>query len=475
MPEQHSPLVEDNGEPSTLRLRQRLAPPRAAEPGQDDLPPAQHTLASRPGRRHDPATLSAPKFGGCGATGRVEVPDDIAGYEVLAELGRGGMGVVYKARHRTLQRLAAIKMILAARFAGPEQVLRFRLEGETAASLQHPNIVGVFEVGTHRGQPYMVLEYVEGGSLAQRLRQGRLPAAEAARLVVVLARAVQVAHNHGIIHRDLKPSNVLLSTAACGFAFAASERNSHPELGAVNAKPQAGQAVVGAVPKIADFGLAKHLDRASDLTETGRVLGTPEYMAPEQAAGRAGAVGPHSDVYSLGAILYECLVGQPPFHSSGQDAIETVLQIMSREAVPPSRLVPAVPRDLETICLKCLEKEPKRRYGSALELAEDLRHFQDGLPIQARPVGTAERAWKWARRRPVVAALVAGLVLVSVLGFAGVTGALFYALEGWQQARGERRVAEEERELARKEREIAVAARTREAAERGRAEQARPG
>ncbi len=229
------------------------------------------------------------------------------------------------------------------------------------------------------------------------------------------------------------------------------------------------------VPKITGFGLAKHLDRASALTETGRVLGTPEYMAPEQANGRAGAIGPATDVWALGAILYECLTGQPPFPSTG--TIHDLLALVTRDAVAPRRLQPGIDRDLETICLKCLEKEPARRYASAGELADDLQRFLAGEPIRARPVGPVERIGKWARRRPVVAGLLAGLVAVSVLGFAGVTGALFYALEGWQRANQERdradherRQAESERETARQERGSALAARASEASQRARAE-----
>jgi WD40 repeat protein len=387
-------------------------------------------------------------------------PSMVAGYEILGELGRGGMGVVYKARQPTLRRLVALKMILSARFACAEELLRFRLEGETAARLQHPNIVQVFEVGHYRGMPYMVMEYVEGGTLAERLRRQRPSVSDAVRLVEVLARAVQVAHNHGIVHRDLKPGNVLLS-AACGFALAASEEGT--------AKPQAAtQALDDVTPKITDFGLAKHLDRAGGLTETGRVLGTPGYMAPEQAGGRSSAIGPTADVYGLGAILYECLTDEPPFRSTGN--ADTVVQVLMNEVVPVRKRSRNVPRDLETICHRCLEKEAVRRYASAAELADDLSRFLKGEPIHARPVGAAERAWKWARRRPLAAALLASLVLVSVLGFAGISAALVYALEGWQQADQRRTEAEQEREEASKQREKALEAQGREALQRARAE-----
>jgi serine/threonine protein kinase len=315
---------------------------------------------------------------------------DIPGYEVLGVLGRGGMGAVYKARHLALKRTVALKVIRDGAHAGPDEVLRFRREAEAAARLLHPNIVQIHEVGEFQGCPYLSLEYVEGGSLAGRLDGTPLPARPAAALVETLARAVQEAHQRHIVRRDLKPANVLL--AACGLA-------GEP------AKPQAAELV----PKITDFGLAKRLDDDSGQTQTGAVLGTPSYMAPEQAAGHNKAVGPAADIYALGAILYELLTGRPPFKAAS--VLETVQQVRSQEPVAPSRLQPGVPRDLETICLKCLEKEPARRYPSAAALADDLRRFLDGRPIQARPVGAALRALKWARRRPALAALVGVSVL----------------------------------------------------------------
>ncbi|MFO0844113.1 MAG: serine/threonine-protein kinase [Gemmataceae bacterium] len=238
-----------------------------------------------------------------------ELPGRFIGdYEVLGELGRGGMGVVYKARHRGLGRVVALKMVLGSRFARVEELLRFRLEGEAAASLQHPNIVQLFEVGTHQDQPYLVLEHVEGGPLSGRLKRGRLTVEQSTRLVEALAGAVQVAHNQGIVHRDLKPGNVLL--AADG------------------------------TPKITDFGLAKQMDRgAAGLTETGRVLGTPQYMAPEQAAGRSREVGPHTDIYALGAILYDLVTGRPPFVAG--DAADTLIQVLTCEAIRRAASMPA--------------------------------------------------------------------------------------------------------------------------------------
>ncbi len=320
----------------------------------------------------------------------------VPGYELLGVLGRGGIGVVYKARQIDLDRLVALKMLLAGEHAGPHAVARFRAEARTVAALQHPNIVPIYEVGEHEGQPYLALEYLDGGSLSRRLAGRPLPPREAARLVEPLARAIQYAHEHGVIHRDLKPGNVLLSLsrepgARAGSALAPGSRLNE------------------SIPKITDFGLAKRLG-GTGLTRTGAVLGTPCYMAPEQAAGKTELVGPLTDVYGLGAILYECLTGRPPFRADSE--LETGRQVVAQEPVRPSRLSPEVPRDLDSICLKCLEKEPARRYASAAELADDLRRFLDGQPVKARPVRLWGRTAKWVRRRP---RLVLGLLLVALL------------------------------------------------------------
>jgi tRNA A-37 threonylcarbamoyl transferase component Bud32 len=317
-----------------------------------------------------------------GRPGPEAVPPALPGYEVLDELGRGGMGVVYKARHLRLNRLVALKMVLAGIHADPQLRARLDVEAETLAGLQHPNIVQVFEVAEYDGCPYLALEFIDGGSLERKLAHRRLPPRQAAELVETLARAIHAAHQRGIVHRDLKPANVLLTEAG--------------------------------VPKITDFGLAKRLESQGQ-TQTGQVLGTPSYMAPEQAAGKTHDVGPLADVYALGAILYEMLTGKPPFAAGSVH--KTIELVLTHDPVAPGRLARKVPRDLETICLKCLQKDPRKRYASAGELAEDLRRFRVGEPITARPVSRTERLLKWAQRRPAQAAqvlfsVVVGLVLV---------------------------------------------------------------
>jgi eukaryotic-like serine/threonine-protein kinase len=323
-----------------------------------------------------------------------EIPS-VPGYEILAELGRGAMGVVYQARQMKPNRLVALKMILHGTHASAIDLGRFLAEGEAVAQLQHANIVQIHEIGEHAGLPFFCLEYVEGGTLAERLQVGPLPPQEAAALMHTLARAMAYAHEQGLIHRDLKPGNVLL--AADGS------------------------------PKITDFGLVKRLDPASpgrafgpNLTATGAVLGTPSYMAPEQAGGKKDVTA-LCDVYALGAILYEMVTGRPPFQAP--TPLETMMQAITDEPAPPSQLQTRVPRDLETICLKCLRKEPEKRYASAAALAEDVRRFQAGEPILARPVGRVERAWRWCRRKPAAAAVA--LLAVLMLATAIAVPALF--------------------------------------------------
>jgi WD40 repeat protein/serine/threonine protein kinase len=333
----------------------------------------------------------------------------VPGYEILQELGRGGMGVVYKARDLRLNRLVALKMVLAGVHVGPRDLVRFRSEAAAVAALQHPNIVQVYEVGEQEGRPYFSLEYVEGGSLAQHLNGRTLPPSWCAELVETLARAVHYAHQRGIVHRDLKPANILLASGGREppDGVAPSE-NATPS---ASLRPPFAEHSV----KITDFGLAKQLGGAA-ITHSGTVLGTPSYMAPEQALGKNSVVGPAADIYALGSILYEMLTGRPPFRA--ETTLDTMLQVASQEPAPISRLQARVPRDLQTICLKCLEKEPWKRYASAEGLADDLRRFRSNEPILARPVGNLERAYKWARRRPSLAALILLLVCTTLLGFA---------------------------------------------------------
>ena len=292
----------------------------------------------------------------------------VAGYEIEGTLGRGGMGVVYRARQTGLNRLVALKMILGGSHAAPEYLARFQSEAEAVAQLQHPNIVQIYDIGQHEGLPFFSLELIDGQSLEAERANRPMEPLRSAEITETLARAMGYAHNRGIVHRDLKPANVLLTAAG--------------------------------VPKVTDFGLVKRLEEDSGQTATGTVMGTPSYMAPEQAWGSKD-VGPLADVYSLGAMLYALITGRPPF--LGTNAAETVMQLRQQEPVPPSRLQPSLPRDLETICLKCLQKDPGKRYADAGELAEDLRRFQANEPILARPVSRAERAWRWCRRNPSLA------------------------------------------------------------------------
>jgi WD40 repeat protein/tetratricopeptide (TPR) repeat protein len=310
----------------------------------------------------------------------------IDGYEILAELGRGGMGVVYLAQQILLGRPCVLKMILAGAYANDEAVVRFLAEAEAVACLQHPNIVQIYHIGEVDGLPYFELEFVAGGSLDQRLTGIPWPARKAAELIEGVACGVAEAHRMGIIHRDLKPANILLAG--------------------------------GGVPKITDFGLAKSLAKESGLTRTDSIMGSPGYMAPEQAEGKSKEVGTLADVYAVGAILYDLITGRPPFR--GTTILETLEQVKTTEPVPPSRLVPGVPRDLETIALKCLQKEPAKRYESAAALAEDLRRFLGGEPIIGRPVPFWELGWRLCRRHPAPAALTAAIILVGALGLAGI-------------------------------------------------------
>jgi serine/threonine-protein kinase len=331
------------------------------------------------------ADVAAPLFAGSIPTpaGRSEFPK-VAGFEILGVLGRGGMGVVYKAQQPRLGRLVALKMVLAGAHAGPEALMRFHLEAEALAGVQHPHIVQVYEVGEHERSPYLALEFIDGPALDKKIGDRPQAPRQAAQLIETLARAISCAHQRGVVHRDLKPANVLLTKDG--------------------------------VPKITDFGLAKRLGEHDSGTKTGAVMGTPSYMAPEQAAGKSREIGPATDIYGLGAILYHLLTGRPPFASA--TTMETIHDVQTKEPVAPRRVQSKIPADLETICLKCLAKEPLKRYGSALDLAEDLRRFLAGEPILARPTTLPERLWKWSRRRPTAAALIAVSILAAV-GFAG--------------------------------------------------------
>jgi WD40 repeat protein/tetratricopeptide (TPR) repeat protein len=356
----------------------------------------------------------------------------VPGYEILDVLGRGGMGVVYQARQLGLNRVVALKMIRGGTYAGSEELARFRAEAEAVARFQHPHIVQIHEVGQHDGLPFFSLEFVDGGSLAQKLAGTPVSPAEAAQLAETLARTMHAAHQSHIVHRDLKPANILLRTKA--------------EIPNPIAEGEVGR-LSNFEPKVSDFGVAKELDDDSGQTRTGQILGSPSYMAPEQAAAKAREVGPLTDVYALGAILYEMLTGRPPF--KGANARDTLEQVRVQEVVPPSRLQPTVPRDLETICLKCLQKEPQQRYTSALALAEDLRRFRAGEPILARPVGPFERLWRWRQRNRLVAnlaAAVAGSLMAAALI---ATVAAFYSASAARKERMARQDADQNAELER--------------------------
>jgi WD40 repeat protein len=359
----------------------------------DDLPDHFRGPATL---KHQSAPVDGvPLRGGARPSARRPSPP---GCEILREIGRGGMGVVYLARQTALNRLVAVKMIHPVLHGDEPERRRFRTEVLAAARLRHPNIVSLYEVGEVEGQPYYVFEYLEGGSLADRLKGVPLPAAQAAALVEPLARAMHYAHEQGVVHRDLKPENVLL--AACDFA--------------AGAQPQADELL----PKIADFGLAKFLEDHPERTRSGVILGTACYMAPEQASGHPSAVGPAADIYALGAVLYELLSGKPPFQ--GATVLCTLEQVRGTEPVALSQLQPGTPRDIETICLQCLRKEAGRRYATAAALADDLRRFLDGRPVVARPTPWWERAGKWGRRQPLTAAALTAFVLALVLGITGI-------------------------------------------------------
>jgi serine/threonine-protein kinase len=354
-----------------LDALEMLAPPASENP-----PPDSH------------APDAEASFGG--------LPHDFGPYELVREIGRGGMGVVYEARQKGLDRSVAVKMILAGHLASPELVRRFQAEAKAAARLRHANIVPIHDVGQLHGQDFFVMEYIEGQSLAQRIARGPVDVTTAVRLTATVARAVEHLHRQGIIHRDLKPSNILLDAA--------------------------GQ------PYVSDFGLAKVFATGSDLTATGVITGTPSYMAPEQASGRRAEIGPATDVYSLGAILYELLTGVPPFRA--ECPLDTLMEVLRSDPAMPRSLNRHIPHGLELICLKCLAKEPRDRYASAAALADDLDRFARGEVLRARPPTLAQRFWSWTRRQPALASRLAALSLFYLIEtadyYANSVDALFH-------------------------------------------------
>jgi serine/threonine protein kinase/tetratricopeptide (TPR) repeat protein len=457
------PVLLDNGATGHLpQVTTVLEPSPESAPAVDsaEMPtgvysngPAEREGTAAPGvttRGEQPDMLTPPPPPGQTPAGRPSVasataPDvpRVPGYEILGELGRGGMGVVYKALQVKLKRLVALKMILAGEHAGAHQVARFRTEAQAVARLQHPNIVQIYEIGEERGLAYLALEFVDGGSLSGKLARKPLPTGDAAGLLEILARTVHFAHQQGIVHRDLKPANVLLASPRD--ASSAQEPVSTRSGGWSGSRPPLDPALLN--PKITDFGLAKQLDEAG-ATVSGAVLGTPSYMAPEQASGKSKHITPLADVYALGAMLYEFLTGRPPFNAA--TPLETIMQVMHDEPVPPSRFQPNLPRDLETICLKCLEKEPRKRYASAQDLADDLRRFLSGEGILARPISPVRRAGRWVIRHKALSAAVAGLALAVVGGLAayGIDAEKkhqelkFQAEQARQEAEQKQRIAE---------------------------------
>ena len=350
---------------------------------------------------------STESIGGPGSAGSISLPSSIGDYEILDEIARGGMGVVFKARQKSLNRIVALKMVLSNRLASQKDIERFHREAEAVAGLDHPNIAPVYEVGSIDGMPFFSMKLIEGGSLQQHKdRYVRDPQAMA-RLLTIVARAVHHAHQRGILHRDLKPSNVLL--------------DEHGE------------------PHVVDFGLAKRIENDQAISQPGAIVGTPSYMAPEQARGQSEKLTTAVDVYGLGVILYELLTGQHPFR--GASTADTLIQVLTEDPVRPKLIRKDAPSDLETICLKCLEKDPAQRYGSAEALAEDLERWSNGVPIAARRVGRFERAAKWAKRNPVVAGMGVAVVLALT---AGTTASYLKYLDAEQQ----RSVAEHQRKDA---------------------------
>jgi eukaryotic-like serine/threonine-protein kinase len=458
-------LREQHGETPRLEEYQQRFPQFAVQLQQQfevhqALAPGDFFAANDPAPRKTSLEAIVPV-----RTGPVGYPS-IPGYEILGELGRGATGVVYRARQLSLKRIVALKMIANGVHAGSKELARFRAEAEAVARLQHPNIVQVFEVGEYDGRAFFALELVDGGSLAGWLKDRRPKPRDAARLVDTLARAMHFAHQRGIVHRDLKPANILL-VGAPGSKDGGKEKPATP-----TASP------LGPVPKITDFGLAKRLGGDARLTRLGDVLGTPNYMPAEQARGQLDKIGPAVDTYALGAILYEMLTGRPP--AQGKTVLDTLIAVERSRPVPPSQLGVKVPRDLEAICMKCLEKKPDERYPSALALADDLHRFLEGGTIAARHAGLGERVLKWARRRPAAAALLAlsGAALAALLTFNSIytvqlRGERNTAVREWHSADQQRDALQITAAELKKERDIADQAKQDAEAQRDAARQAK--
>jgi WD40 repeat protein/serine/threonine protein kinase len=419
-------------DPLLSRLQQR-----AANREESLVTPAQRRSAVRALRHSQHTRATAPEKGPAVEPQILPAPQKVGSYDILSEVGRGGMGVVYKARHRSLHRLVALKMVLAGEFASPAQEMRFRLEAELAARVRHPNIVQVYEVGSYEGRPFLALEWMDGGSLADRLDGEPLAPGEAAALVETLARAIHVAHGEGVVHRDLKPANILLQRDE-----GRRMRDEAKDTGSVASHPSSHiphPSSLILVPKITDFGLAQPTAGGRTMTRSGFLVGTPGYMSPEQAAGKRALVGPATDIYALGVVLYQLLTGQLPFQADS--TLELLRAQASDEPTRPRRLQPRLPRDLEAITLHCLEKEPAHRYPSALALAEDLERFREGKQVTARPVGAAARFARACRRRPLVTLLLTLLAVSLFGGLAGVSWKWLEANEQRDQADAEKQEA----------------------------------
>lgn len=405
------------------------------------LPPSEPPTVehSGPAESSPPTNIEqtfATSFGDAPQSPQVpELGHRFGDYELLEEIGRGGMGVIFRARQVSLGRVVALKMILAGSYATGETVERFRAEAKAAANLHHPNIVPIHEIGMQDGRHFFSMDYVDGGSLHQLLTKGPLPPRDAARLLLPIAEALEHAHRQGIVHRDIKPANILLASGVLERAGDTIAGRTQPPL---------------AIPRLTDFGLAKFLESGSGLTASGETMGTPSFMPPEQASGKSREVGPRSDIYSLGAVLYTMLTGRPPFQAA--TAVETLRLVVECEPLPPHQLNPVLPRDLETICLTCLQKEPARRYASAQELADELQRFLDGQPIKARPVGALERAWRWCRRNPAMAASLAAVFVSLLLGAAISTYFAFEAIDRADESEIARLHAEDSEEKAKRDR-----------------------